>query len=171
MLHDGFLALGITFFFRRFFCPSDVLLNWQEGELRLGGWRDFQFLNSSAFQLLLACGERVIIGVSVEAHYDAPYIKECLDDPLYQQHYADPTIPDSQRNQRKLNIARWAMCQALTNRIRTIDTACVTTPNLHSPEPDNSSQVLIRGRCCVLDTEPFQRWFYACFTRNKNLSM
>ena len=134
---------SVLFLSNRFFAPARVLKHLPE--LRIGGiGRKFNFKDHSAFQLILYYGERIIIGVNVDAYFDAPFIKSWLDHPLFRRQYADGQAANIQ-NQRKLNLARWALCDALVRMIRILDISCRIKPHLPTPQPDNNSRRFISG--------------------------
>ena len=127
----------------RFNCPVDVVR--YLGEIRLGGWRLFDHSQYPQFQLIIYAGERIIIGLCVNDHYDAPFVAPWLESPSFRAMYEALCLAPAQQNQRKLNLARWAMCQAICSALRQQDPTVVLTPRHHVPRPDDSSQVLSAG--------------------------
>ena len=120
--------------------PVEVL-EFLEKEIRVGGFRIFDHLHYREFQLIIYSGERVTIGLDVEALYDAPFMKCWLE----KHDFAALYTKDGNVNQKtKLNLARWALSKALADAIREVD---CTVPVYTRDEPlgDNNSQVFLEG--------------------------
>jgi hypothetical protein len=116
-------------------------------EFRIGGFRVFDHLHYREFQLIIYSGERLVIGLDVEAHFNAPFVKCWLEMPDYVAMFTKPGQPDDK--QIKLNLARWALSKALANAIRAID----CTVQIHTrdePFGDNNSQVFLQGERLML---------------------
>ena len=123
-------------------------------EIRLGGMvRKFDFDHLEQFQLVIYPGERLMIGLSVEAHYEAPFIKEWLDHPSYAAAINDVRVSDEVKMNRKRNLARWALSRALVNEIMIVDDA-IQIHSDHVPHADVSSNVFLRSEfimpCCFM---------------------
>lgn len=95
----------------------------------------------------------MMIGLSVDAHYDAPFVKEWLENPSYAAVINDVNVSDEVKLRRKHNLARWALSRALVNEIRKVDNAIQIHPR-HVPEADISSNVFLQSeffmRCCLM---------------------
>jgi len=120
-------------------------------EFRIGGFRKFDHMGYREYQLIIYSGGRLLIGIDVEAHYNAPFVACWLERPdfvaLYTTHCKNgrPHIDHGV----KLNLARWAMSKALANAIRTVDcTVQVHTPD--HPLGDDNSQVFSKGELLML---------------------
>ena len=124
-------------------CPIDVIIHLVE--IRLGGWRFFDHSKFPEFQLILYSGERVIMGLNVESHLNAPFVKAWMETRPFVDAYTDVTQSEATRNKRKLNLARWALSQALVSAIRKQDRSIQITPRNHIPLADDCSQVFISG--------------------------
>ena len=85
-----------------------------------------------------------MIGLSVEAHYEAPFVKEWLDQPSFAAILNDVEVSDEVKMRRKRNLARWALSRALVNEIRRLDTA-VQIHSRHIPEADVSSSMFLES--------------------------
>jgi hypothetical protein len=124
----------------RFNCPVDVLQ--YVDEMRLGGWRKFNFSNEPEFQLILMSGDRLIIGLNVEAHYDAPFVREWLRQPEFIAAYTNSS--GNVVGQWKLNMARWALATAVANAVRDVNNA-IQIHVTRRAMPHNYSQRFIQG--------------------------
>jgi hypothetical protein len=125
-------------------CPVDVLEHL--GEFRCGGeWRTFDYKDSPFFQLVFYFGERIVAALSVQEYWNAPYIKHYLDLASYVSLYMDSTVSAKIRRQRKLNLARQLLANALCDEINKVDSSLNLQPRFFSPEPDNGSQMFIQG--------------------------
>ena len=114
-------------------------------EVRLGGSvRDFDLDHLEQYQLMIYPGERMMIGLSVEAHYNAPFVKEWLDRPSFAAVMNDVNVPDEVKKSRKRNLARWALSRALVNEIRRIDNA-IQIHSDHVPESDICSNQFLQS--------------------------
>jgi hypothetical protein len=126
--------------YRRFNCPVDVLK--YVDQMRLGGWRKFDHSNLPEFQLILMSGDRLIIGLNVEAHYDAPFVRNWLTQPEFVEAYTDSS--GNIIGQWKLNLARWALATAVADAIRDVDNA-IQIHVTRRAMPHNNSQRFIQG--------------------------
>jgi hypothetical protein len=121
------------------------VLKFMRREIRVGGLpRKFDFDKDENFQLVIYAGEREIIGLSVEAHYDAPFVKQWLENPSYAAALNDVSVSDEVKKRRKLNLARWALSRAIVNSIRSVDNA-IQIHSDHVPEADICSNVFLRS--------------------------
>jgi len=124
----------------RFNCPVDVLKF--VDEMRLGGWRKFDHSNDPEFQLILMSGDRLIIGLNVEAHYEAPFVRDWLMQPEFVEAYTDSS--GNVVGQWKLNMARWALATAVANAVRNVNNA-IQIHVARRAMPHNNSQRFIQG--------------------------
>ena len=120
-------------------------MNFLQREIRLGGFvRNFDCDHYNEYQLVIYSGERLIIGIDVEAYYDAPFVKRWLETPSFAKAINDINVSPEVRKSRKLNLARWALARALAKEIRTVDTAI----QIHSqplPRAHRDSNVFIKS--------------------------
>lgn len=126
-------------------CPIEVCKYLPSGQIWLGGWRKFHHSKDPEFQLVISSGDRLIIGLNVEDHFDAPFVKPWLEKPEINKMLTHPSLSESRKKSRKLNVARWAMCQALVAEIRDIDKTVTIQSRHFEPTPDDNSQVFIEG--------------------------
>ena len=125
--------------------PVEVLEFLAE-EIRIGGFRKFDHLHYREFQLIIYSGERLIIGLDVEALYDAPFMKCWLERPDFVELYTKEGRVD---HKTKLNLARWALSKALADALREVDrTVLVYTRD--EPLGDYNSQVFLDGELLML---------------------
>jgi hypothetical protein len=141
--------------------PVEVL-EFLEDEIRIGGFRKFDHLHYREFQLIIYSGERLIIGLDVEALYEAPFIKCWLEK---EDFVALITKSGSVNHKTKLNLARWALSKALANAIRDVD-CTVQVHTRDEPLGDNSSQVFLQGEILLL---MFPKVSYRIFGQRSSL--
>jgi hypothetical protein len=120
-------------------------------EFRIGGFRVFDHMGYREFQLIIYSGERLVIGIDVEAHYNAPFVECWLNRPDFVALYTTPG-----QNGRpyidhsvKLNLARWALSKALAMAIRNVD-CTVQVHTRDEPLGDYNSQVFLQGELLML---------------------
>ena len=133
--------------------PVEVL-KFMSTEIRLGGTvRKIDLDHLEQFQLMIYAGERMMIGLSVEAHYGAPFVKAWLEHPSYAAVINDVRVSNEVKMNRKRNLARWALSRALVNEIMIVDDA-IQIHSDHVPHADVSSNVFLRSEfimpCCFM---------------------
>ena len=125
--------------------PVEVLEFLAE-EILLGSFRKFDHQHYREYQLIIYSGERLVIGLDVEALYDAPFVKCWLELAYFVALY---TKEGRVNHQTKLNLARWALSQALADAIREIDRTVLVYPR-DEPLGDYNSQVFLDGELLML---------------------
>lgn len=106
----------------------------------------FDHLHYREFQLIIYSGERLNIGLDVEALYESPFIKCWLERADFVALY---TKSGRVNHKTKLNLARWALSKALANAIREVD-CTVQVHTRDEPLGDNNSQVFLQGELLLL---------------------
>jgi hypothetical protein len=125
------------------------ILNFFQREIRLGGFvRKFDCDHYNEFQLVIYSGERLIFGIDVEAHYDAPFVKRWLDTPSFARAINDVAVTEEKRKSRKLNLARWALSRALAKDIWSLDCA-LQIHSQHLPRADLHSNMFMKGEFII----------------------